>query len=290
MKKITLLVFIYSINCFSQVTSELCELKAKDLGSQSGIPQSIPSDCTNLIKSNQSLYNFDSTQAGDIKVYGHKNMLLTEIYQPNENGDLVLNTHYTSGEKSKLTNILAVEINTGDQRSYVLNEENGQYSVYSYFYSDGGNNVPARKLITTQIINATNIKVDNSSSLLYVVSSQEGWVKVFNMHADPDGPRDENKLDMLKSLFGINSELTSPIDITFTSSEVFILDESKILVFNASDNGNVTPKRIIQGFNTNLDNSKDIEISQDGQSIVVTKINNTQLTFPLAASGNVTPN
>ena len=66
-----------------------------------------------------------------------------------------------AGENTFLTDIKAVQLNHVDKKVYALNKHNDSYSIFSYFYSNGGNNAPARKLITNELIGASNFKIHN---------------------------------------------------------------------------------------------------------------------------------
>lgn len=286
--RVFLILTILSFNSLAQTTLEQCSSDALYLGSQTNIPRSIPADCSLRVIENIGNYNQDISHDSKVKVFGVKNMLYTEIYQDDGLGGLSLfNTHMTSGENSSLSNILAVDVNSTDTRTYVLNETDGQYQVYSYYYADGGNNVPVRKLITPEIINATNLKVH--SEKIYIISSTDSWLKIFNRLADPDGPRENNSTSVLGSITGANSEIVTPLDIAVSSSEIFILESSKILVFNKLDNGNVSPSRSISGINTQLIDAIKLNISTDESKILVTLNDNTKLTFLINDSGDISP-
>lgn len=289
MKIIIISLLTFYSYAFAQVTLEQCVSDAFYLGSQTTTPKTIPLDCSLQVKENQNIYNFDFSNDGLVKVYGSHNLLFTEIYNSDEFGNLTLfNSHMTSGKQSALTNILAVDINESSLKTYVLNENNGQYYVFSYFYTDGGNNVPVRKLISSEITKATNIKINSNKKLMYVISESDSWVKVFNELADPDGPNDHNKTDLLQSLSGANTELINPKDITFSTDEVFILDNDRVLVFNISDDGDVSPKRIILGTNTTLLSSQHIEINTNNE-IQIINGDDSIVKFLITAIGNAEP-
>lgn len=275
-----LLLTLFTFNSYAQLSIEDCEQAGESFGSQRAIPVKIPYGCKSLVSSSKDIYNWDKSDSLNIEVVGVKNLLYTKIGTKE---------HITSGEKSKLTNILAVKVNKDDQKTYVLNQKNNKFSIYSYFYASGGNTTPARKLVTEDIQNASNFRIDNQNKLLYVISNSESWVKVFNRDADPDGPRIGNSVSRLKIISGMNTLISSPIDISFSSTELFILDNDQILIFNISVNGDMAPSKIIAGDNTTISQAKYIEYDPSSSSIVIINGNGAKLKFDSNSNGNVSP-
>jgi len=286
--KLILMTLFLTANVFAQSTLKDCSMAGEQFGSQKSTPSSIPSECHSLIKQTKSTYNFSRSEDQLVYAIGNKNLLQTKTYKINAQNTLtVIKQHITSGENSKLTNILAVKVNNFDQKTYVLNQDNDNFSLYSYFYQSGGNNVPARKLVTPEIINATNFKIDNTNEETYILSAIDGWIKVFNRDADPDGPRPQNSVQLKRSFKGIDSQLNAPIDLSISNDELFVLDSDQILVFNKNDTNNTKPKRVIAGDRTQINQGK--YISVQGNFIIVTNHNEQIIKFNKNDSGNISP-
>jgi len=282
-------ILLYSFNGYSQSTLSMCINAGSTFGSQKTAPTEIPSDCYISLLNSQNQLNYDESSDGLIKIIGTKNLLLSRVHDYDESSKVVLlKDEYTSGDKSKLTEIKAVDFNESDARIYVLNQENTQKQVYSYAYDIGGNNTPIRELHTIEIEQASNLRVDGKSSEIFLISLNDKWIKVFNRLADPDGRRPENSNRLLRSIQGPTTQLQAPIDLAIIGNELFILEPNKILVFNKQSNGNISPIRVIQGSNTNLLNAKRLEVSNDG-NLEIKNGDNSILNFSPNANGNTSP-
>jgi hypothetical protein len=261
----------------------------QNFGSQTTAPTNIHTDCNQLLLSEKNELNFDESSDSFVKVLGHKNILYVKIFDLDVNNvPFLLSEQLTSGEKSKLTNIEAVDFNEGDSRVYLLNNNNGQKQVYSYAYDVGGNNTPIRELISNDAEFATNLRIDTTVDETYLISSTEAWIKVFNKLADPDGRRPANINSTLRNISGGVTTLQAPSDIELKASEIFVLDSDRILVFNKYDNGAVAPKRSIAGANTTLSGSKRLEVNASNE-IEVTNGDNSVVKFSITGNGNISP-
>ncbi len=69
--------------------------------------------------------------------------------------------------------------------------------MLSFPASYGGNIAPRRKLISKELANVTGFSIDPDSKRIYAFSQQDGWLKAFNLHADPDGRLPEHSTDVL---------------------------------------------------------------------------------------------
>lgn len=276
--KYLILLTLFITNTYAQVSIKDCEQAGENFGSQRAVPVTIPKSCMQIVYNSKK--NFNSDKSDTIEVVGFKNLLYTLIEGKE---------HITSGEKSKLTNIIAVKLNLNDKKTYVLNQNKNQFSIYSYFYSSGGNTVPARKLVTNDIEGATNFKIDNDNKMLYVISKTNSWIKVFNRDADPDGPRVENKTTRLNMISGANTQLNLPVDLALTKKEIFILDNDRVLVYDLNELGDLQPTRVIAGNKTTMNQSKMISIDIENKKIIILNKNGNELIFPIDAYGNIPP-
>jgi hypothetical protein len=87
---------------------------------------------------------------------------------------------------------------------------------------------------------------------------------------------------------GPQTQLIAPVDILINQSNLIVLDSDRILIINKSDNRDIPPRKVIAGANTNLINSKSINMDSN-DNIVVTNGDENTLTFSKDASGNEAP-
>jgi hypothetical protein len=225
-----LILSLISISAYGQVSLQECELSAARYGSQKNIPIEIPADCRDIILQTTSILDTAKTSDGVIKVLGLSNMLLTEKYQYTDDKKLILEqSHFTAGENSLLTRIVAVKYNPSDQKTYVLNESSGNFSVYSYFSAYGGNNAPARKLITDEIQDASHFTVAVETNELIVLSNRYRWIKIFHKDADPDGKKPENSVQLKRQIFGLEKLAGDILSVKVVDSNIVIQTKDQIL-------------------------------------------------------------
>ncbi len=246
MKKFVLLTFFFAVSGFSQSTLNSCSQEGIEYGDSQVANNAIASDCHSVVLATQNQFNHKESNNGLVKIIGAQNLIYAEVYQLDVNNNPILfSLEITSGKNSLLTDIQAIEYNDGDDRIYVLNKDVNDFQIFSYQGQTGGNNAPMRRLITSQLEGASNLKPNNASQETFVVSAANAWIKVFNLYADTLGPRAENAISVIRSLQGNNTQLIAPSDIAISATEVFILDSNRILIFDINDNGDVSPKSIL---------------------------------------------
>lgn len=270
---------LYTTVCFSQVTIESCYESARYYGdaTQAITP---PLECYELSK--QQLNYINSDASSDYSVIAGHNMVYVENLSTQK-------TNLLAGSKTMLNNALATELSVDEDRVYVLNAQEDSREVLSYPISFGGNLAPRRKLLSQQLDFASNISINYEQKELYVISEQQGWIKVFNLHADPDGKRPEHSTRMKREIFEVQSEQLNPIDIATSETEMFVLSNDKILIFPQSSSGSVELSRVIAGENTQILSAKRIRYNRQEQTITVTNLDGLELVFPSNSNGNVSP-
>ncbi len=283
-------ILALSFSAFSAQTLESCKTAGLDYGSQTRMPSSVSKDCYPILLNQKNNINYDESTDYLIKAVGVNNMLFVQVHTVDEDDNEVLvSEHITSGNQSKLSNIQAIDFNEDDARIYVLNESSGEKQVLSFGYDDDGNNAPMRKLITPELSQASNIKVDNVNSEIYAVSKSGSWLKVFNKLADPDGRREENSVTVKRSLTGASTHLDNPIDVSVSVNEIFVLDKDRILIFDRSASGSSSPKREIAGASTQMSNAEKIEYDAESKQITVTNSDGQELNYNANSNGNTAP-
>ena len=283
------LSLIFSSSVSAQSTLESCSNDAVDFLSEISTPKVLNQDCYTLIENTKSYYNTDVSSDNLIQITGYQNILFTKVFTRDDNNNVILDANrVTAGHKTKLTNIIALDLLEDNSKIYVLNKNNFDYSVLSFKYNISGNITPSRILAGAELSQATNLVADFSSQKLFVISSSEAWIKVYNLKADQNGKNPENSLELQRQISGPQTQLIAPVDILINQSDLIVLDSDRILIFNKSDNGDNTPKKVIAGTNTNLINSKSISMDSNA-NIMVTNGDGNTLTFSKDASGNVAP-
>lgn len=265
-----------------------CEVAGQNYGNQEGMPVDIPEVCKSLIESQISSFSFSKSKSKLTQVFGFKNILYIKKFTSDDLGNLSLLKEYlTSGKKSRLTNIIATNVDEQDHRVYVINKKDSEYEILSFSSLFGGNNTPLRKIISNEILGATNIASDAANNEIFVISKNNGWVKVFNKLADINGRRAENSLNVKRSLTGLNSQIVNPIDLSINNDELFILEAEKLLVFDKNASGNTAPKRSISGPSTQITNALSFKIKDS--KIYIKNQDQSIKVFNLEDSGNVSP-
>lgn len=280
MKKLLILTLFSSL-VLAQSTIESCRENAGRYLQQKGSNplHHYPADCYPLIWQNKNNVNYDESSDNYVQVMGDKNIVLTKIYGPDAEGNpLLLTEHIIAGDLTNLHDIQAVDFHEADGRFYVLNKDSESHQqVYSYVYNNVGNAAPARKLINTEADSASNIRVDSSN--IYLISKLNNWVKAFNREADPNSKNAAHSTATLRTIEGVNTTINAPVDIVLSATEIFILEGSRVLVFNKSDSGDVAPKRVLEGNPTAISGAKKIEI--EGSEIHITNGDNSIIKLPL---------
>lgn len=283
------LTFIIPFSVTAQSTLESCSSSAVHFLSEISSPQEMSPDCYSLIENSQTSLTHDQSSNELVKVYAYQNILYSKVYIKDDDGNTLLDANrITAGHKTKLTNIQAIDFLEEDSKVYILNKNGVDFSVLSFSYNISGNLSPSRDLSSSELEQASNLTADHSSQKLFVISEDGAWIKSFNLKADPNGKRAENSTQVQTTVSGVASGLVAPKDICTNESEIFVLDGDKILTFNKSDNGDIAPKRVIAGENTNISNAKAISINPNG-NIEITNGDGQVLVFSYDGDGNISP-
>lgn len=204
-------------------------------------------------------------------VYGLNNMILT------------YDDSITAGPETLLSQIVDMKISPEEDRVYVLNQDGRKSSILSFPAEYGGNIAPRRKLITDELENATGFVLDFPAKRIYAISQMEGWIKAFNLHADPDGRLPEHSTELL---FEAPLEPLAAKDLSVSSSEVFVLEGDRIRVLSK----NLEPKldQVIEGAGQ-LSNATHIEYDQTKKALIASNHEGPIMTFIKDSNGLFVP-
>lgn len=287
MKYLLLLTLAFNVHA---ITVEQCSTDAISYGNQSGTPKIFPTTCFPVLWGLKTDSNYDESGDNYVQSVGVKNMLHTKVYTLDAESNPILSSeHVITGKLSLLHEVQAVDFNEADGRIYVLNKaSDGHQQVYSYPHDVGGNYAPRRALKgNNEVDAASNIRMDATN--IFLISKTGNWIKVFNRAADPWGPKTEHSTATLRTVSGSNTGLNAPVDIAESGTELFVLEATRIAVFNKTDSGNITPKRVIEGPATTLAGAKKIEVSFDGLDLEVTNGSGSVIKFLKTGNGNISP-
>lgn len=283
-----LIILIFINKLFAQVTLEECSSQAIDFNSKEKTPTTLSTDCYPLLLAQKSIINYDESSDGLVKGVSYNNIFYSEVWLLDANNIPFLDSQrITAGHSTMFHSLSAIRFNAADAKFYLLNKiETGSTQILSFFYDITGNLNPITQLESEELNSAYHFSIMNEE--IFVISKENSWIKVFNKNAHPKGTKPNQTNNLLRHIWGISTELDSPVDILIFNNEIFILDNNKILVFDISANGAIAPKRKIQGTNTLLNAPKKLEINNNGE-IEITNGNNNILKYPISSQGNISP-
>lgn len=244
-------------------TFDECSLRAQTHASPEG--SRAPATCAEVV-ANDPLSLFNSAEGR--QAAAQANMLSVA----NADGEWEL----IAGDNSKLREILDLKISPQENRVYVLNKNGESRQVLSFPADAGGNLAPRRKLVAEEIDTASSITLNWEAKKLFVASTQMGWIKVFHLHADPDGRRPANSTE---SLATYDSPSMAPLALAASALELAVLETNRVLVFNvngelkqslALENGEGNAKKVVLDSKENALLIRD----QEGADIVFQKDEN----------------
>lgn len=217
---------LISLSAIAQPSFETCSELAQNYGDKHA-PSFVPDTCFEKLKELVSPKNISSSEDGQILVYAKDNMVYVR-----KNVDSEASVELLAGPQTKLFEAKDIELSELENRFYVLNRDESDSQVFSYTLEYGGNLAPLRKLINPELLQASDITIDFADKKLLISSQDAGWVKVFNLHADPDGRREENST---KTLATLSNELTSPIDTAVSETEIFVLEDLRVSIYSKEE-------------------------------------------------------
>lgn len=289
-KNIIFCIFLLSICSLSwaEVTIDHC-LTTAEFNAHHLNPQVVPTECKNIVKNHAGIFERIQTSDGLYDVYGHKNMLYVDYYQEVDGQLSLVDSKLLAGDQTKLREIISLDLDEENKKIFILNRNHDTVSFAHYSLDFIGNVAPSRHYQSSEINGAVSFRVSTSDDKTYNLDYQNAQIKVYNLHADPEGKNANNAINIQKSIAGVQTLLVSPVDLALSEQEIFVLDGDRVLVFVKSAQGDVSPVRIIYGDNTQLNSAKMINLDLDANEILIFNGDGQTLRFHLNASGNISP-
>lgn len=258
-KLILLLSFIFSFNLVAQDLEE-CMLLGESYGNGKK-KTSIPATCETIIKQNAYPAAVKEYAQEDVKVFGHKNFIFTELgpnsglkkYQSPAN----LKTLVISGDVAGMEDILALDVDFKNRTTValVIEEKTEQPAIFTYDLCVGGKLAPRRRIITSELEDATSLKINANQDKIYVLFESLGKIKTFNLLDYNTGNAINIMGNVQGSLDGPATVLAQVRDITFDGQgSIYILDSAAKKVYKFKESsfvGNISPsaERSVTGGN-----------------------------------------
>lgn len=229
MKTLLFLLITYISLSFSDTT--LCTTNAKRYGSQLGVPTSIPDFCKDVLVNSKT---FSFSDDNSVKAFGIKNLLYIKLFNSSQPEPLLIKDHFIAGSNTSLSNILSIQISIKHKRVFVLNESQEGVSVLSFFYDVGGNLSPARKLISSKLLNVTKFQLSESQDEIFVFNSGGAEINVFHINADLNGKRPENSIEPIRSFSLGGLGLGDTLFSTFNKEYFYIVTSDYLVIIDKS--------------------------------------------------------
>lgn len=257
--KSLILFILFATNAFC-LELDACLGKAAHHGANG---ETIPSDCKTFVMASPIRKDFTDTSVSAL------------------NNILLVGDEFIAGPETGLTNIRQLEVSSEEQRVYVLNQNGEDFSVLSFPATYGGNISPRKKLITIEMKRASSFAID--SNKIYVISKEQGWIKSFNLHADPDGRRPANSTKVLDQ---VEIEPLQAKGLAVSSSNVYALLGDRVEVYGKDLAASSVA--VIDGAGQLLDATK-IEYLENEKALVASNQEGPIIAFIKDAEGVYVP-
>ena len=231
------LMILFSFPVYADL--EHCFLSGETYGAQKTIATKVPKTCYPIIEEKSD--DLQKRKVNELEVFGLRNLLLLKRISENK-----ARYELIAGPNTKIENILAVEIDPTEKRVYVLNQGTEGNQILSYFYENGGNNAPARKLITNELSEAFDFTLDSNKKILVVVSKLGGWIRTFHLHADPDGKKSENHVGKLGEYTNQNIDWDKIQNISIENEKINLQLEDRRFIFNLTSSGQIFFEKLLE--------------------------------------------
>lgn len=273
---------LWSLASSAQSSLDTC----MHVAAQTGVidnPAPMPGECSELIAQSAGAKAHAISSDGLLEVYGFGPIAYLKYYEnktPEEKA--LLGAEAITGTKTKLSSISIVQLNEQEKRVYILNRDGESSSILSYHLEYGGNLAPLRKLVGEAMAGASDFTIDQENKKLIVISQKFGWLKSFELHADPDGRSPANALAPIAE---ISSSFTSPLAVEKSPSNIFVLDSNKVLVFESqlSDEAQALQELSIEG---EFGEGSVLEFNQKENALLVRNQKGVEIIFEKSLAGD----
>ena len=209
MIKLGLILSLITSSSFALTTQE-CETQFIELGR--GLTKAqIDPGCYNLAQENAQKISSWKLDGSSFEIFTVKNAIINK----NINTEKIM---LLSGEKSTLTDIIALDYNNARNEIFVLENNTGEIKSFSnYLY---GNIAPARVLRTEQLIGTIDIAVNDK--YIFAYNKRENNILVYQIEANYRVRSELQRIDLV----------TTYHDIPETVSSIHIEADEIILTHN----------------------------------------------------------
>jgi hypothetical protein len=288
--KLARVVFLSSLITLSanvlagEVEYQVCQNLAPLYG-HNITPQTLPSNCRREALAHSPLLAQMQNSDGSRMIYGANQMLYVDHIEDGQ----VTKTDLLAGENAKLGEVLSVELDEEQQHLFVLSRHQDGAAFSHYDMKFLGNTAPLRSFKSSDLLGVVSFRINLENKEIYLLDQAQLAIKVYNLYADPYGPKPEHRTAMLRSIQGEQTQILAPVDLALSEEEIFLLESDRVQVFARSAQGNITPTRSIAGANTGLFNAKMINLDLDRQEVIITNGDKQNLRFSLSAHGDIAP-
>ena len=270
MKHLFILLIIISFE--TSASLENCINDARDSGYQ--INERPAPDCLSVIKNHPSRIETKSLQ-GNFHTIAYGNILYLNTLSSSSNA-IPIKVEMLAGDQTGLTDISKVWIHEKKKKFLVL--QNGSpKELLSFTLEYASNTAPLRHLKSSVLNNVSKIKLlDNTDEIALMYRSTQS-IKFINEGADNvryKGPG--FKPVLIREISGENSKLNNPTDVAISKikNEIYVLDSSRVLIFDLNSPKDAVPKNLITQNNV-LKDVIAIELTEDSSLIGQTKNGDT---------------
>jgi hypothetical protein len=267
-----------------EVEYQVCQSLAALYG-HNVTPQNLPSNCRNETLANSSLLARMQNSDGSRMIYAANHMLYVDHIEEGQ----VVKTQLLTGENAKVGEVLSLELDEEHQHLFVLSRHQDGAAFSHYDLNFIGNTAPLRSFKSSDLLGVVSFRINLENKEIYLIDQAQLAIKVYNLYADPYGPKPEHRTTMLRSIQGEQTQILAPVDLALSEEEIFLLESDRVQVFARSAQGNITPTRSIAGVNTGLFNAKMINLDLDRQEVIITNGDKKNLRFNLSAHGDIAP-
>lgn len=269
---LTLAIFIF-LPLLQAQTVEDCALQGESFGD--GKSKQIVSDkCVELFSSKASSHAKKILVKDDIKVFGYKNILFTEIGSSSGLKKYQSPAHFKTllitGSNPAFEEVIALDIDLERRMiiALVKSSKTQEEAIFTFELLVSGNILPKRRIETTELEGATSLAIDSVNQKIIVLFNNKAEIKSFNL-LDNTAAKDGSQYGKVQKIWNAaNSSLSSAEDLALLpdSDDFYILDSKskKVVKLNQFKAGSLGEKDIYSDLEY-----KQIEYNSDTNKLVV---------------------
>ncbi len=197
MRKLTLLLSLWSLPCLAVDLGSICDKEARSFGDGSG-KDSISKECESYIRSGATAHQRVRGALSGISVSGHGNILIVDDPKTKIKGQNLI-----AGKYTELDDLRALALDEKNREIIALNG-NGDVLFYSAVLT--GNVAPRRILRHKELDGAVSLAVNPRLDQLLALNPKKSEILVFSRKGNVDAPEGKKHLSVLKVFSGVDGE------------------------------------------------------------------------------------